>query len=133
MGRVQSPALVRDFMDFQFSDDVATQDKHSGSVSLANNSSARGEMWAYIKSHWHKIHEQLSGNSVVLNRYVKMSLQSFASHEIGQDIKHFFADKDTKGYDTGVAQVLDTITRNANYKGRDEKLALEWLQAHGYA
>ncbi|KAL8789622.1 MAG: hypothetical protein Q9213_001058 [Squamulea squamosa] len=132
LGRVQTTELVNDFMDFQFSDAVKVQDVHSGSIALAANSKARDALWQYIKDHWNTVYKKLSGNSVVLDRYLKNSLQKFASHEKEKDISDFFQDKDTKGFDRGLVQVSDTVRGNANYKERDEELVLEWLTAHGY-
>ncbi|KAL8944929.1 MAG: hypothetical protein Q9216_000090 [Gyalolechia sp. 2 TL-2023] len=133
LGRVQTPVLVDDFLDFQFSDKVKVQDMHSGSVALAANSNARDSLWQYITKNWDRVYEKLSGNSVVLDRYLKNSLQKFASLEKEREIAIFFEGKDTKGFDRGLVQVSDTIRGNAKYKERDERLTLEWLQAHGYA
>ncbi|KAL8735688.1 MAG: hypothetical protein Q9181_002751 [Wetmoreana brouardii] len=133
LGRVQTTDLINDFMEFQFSDHVKVQDVHSGSFALAANSRARDTLWQYIKSHWDVVHGKLSGNAVVLDRYLKNSLQKFASHEKEKEIAEFFQGKDTKGFDRGLVQVSDTVRGNANYKKRDEKLLLEWLKAHGYA
>ncbi|KAL8992094.1 MAG: hypothetical protein Q9169_007379 [Polycauliona sp. 2 TL-2023] len=123
LGRVQTVELVNDFMDFQFSDAVKVQDVHSGSIALAANSKARDALWQYIKDHWNLVHSKLSGNSVVLDRYLKNSLQKFASHEKEKDIAKFFQDKDTKGFDRGLVQVSDTVRGNANYKERDEDVS----------
>lgn len=131
LGRVPRE-LVNDFMDFQFSDKVKVQDVHSGSIALAANPKARDTMWQYIKDHWETVSGKLSAGSVVMDRYIKSSLQKFASHEKEVDIAAFFKDKDTKGFDRGLAQVSDTVRGNANYKEREEQLVLEWLLAHGY-
>ncbi|KAL8872482.1 MAG: hypothetical protein Q9174_001896 [Haloplaca sp. 1 TL-2023] len=133
LGRVQTTELVQQFMEFQFSDHVKVQDVHSGSIALAANSKARDALWQYIKEQWDVVHGKLSGNSVVLDRYLKNSLQKFASHEKEKDIASFFDKKDTKGFDRGLVQVSDTVRSNANYKERDQDLLLEWLKAHGYA
>ena len=132
LGKVQTAALAEDFLDFQFSDKVAIQDMHTGSVSLATNSKVRSVLWGYIKQHWEDVHKKLSGNSVVIDRYLKTTLSKFASHEIERDIAAFFKDKDTKGYDRGLVQVSDTVRANASYKERDEAIVSEWLKAHGY-
>lgn len=132
LGRVQTAELVKDFLDFQFSDAVKVQDVHSGSMALAANPKARDALWQYIKDHWDVVYQKLSGNSVVLDRYLKNSLQKFASHEKEKDISRFFQDKDTKGFDRGLVQVSDTVRGNANYKERDEELLREWLRTHGY-
>ena len=133
MGRVHDPSLISDFMDFQFSDKVAIQDMHTGSVSLATNAKARNAFWAYIKNNWEKVHRKLSGNALILDRYIKFTLSRFASHEVEKDIAGFFEGKATTGYDRGLVQVADSVKANASYKERDEPLLLEWLQAHGYA
>jgi hypothetical protein len=133
LGRVQTPDLVKDFLEFQFTDQVAVQDMHSGSVALAANAKARHTFWHWIKENWVTVHNKLSGNSVVLDRYLKNCLHKFASHEIDKDIKDFFSGKDNTGYDRGLVQVSDTIRGNANYKERDEPVVLEWLKAYGYA
>ncbi|KAL8900133.1 MAG: hypothetical protein Q9207_005834 [Kuettlingeria erythrocarpa] len=132
LGWAHETDLVNDFLDFQFSDNVKVQDVHSGSLALAANASARDALWLYVKDHWDVVHGKLSGNSVVLDRYLKNSLQKFASHEKEKDIASFFEGKDTKGFDRGLVQVSDTVRGNANYKERDEELVLEWLQANGY-
>jgi aminopeptidase N len=133
LGNVQTSDLVNDFMDFQLSDKVAVQDAHSGAVALAGNAKVRDPLWTYIKAHWEDIYARLSANSVIIDRFVKTVLSKYASHEMEQEIAAFFKGKDTKGYDRGLVQVADTIKGNANYKERDEKLVLEWLQAHGYS
>ena len=132
LGHVQTADLVNDFMTLQFSDRVAIQDTHVGSIALGANPTARDALWRWIKAHWDTVTLKLAGNSVVLDRYVKKSLEKFASHEVEQDIARFFEGKNNKGYDRGLAQVADAVQTNANYKERDERGLLEWLQAHGY-
>lgn len=133
LGKVQTTDLATTFLDFQFSDKVALQDIHSGSVSLAANSKVRNALWQYIKENWDTVSKKLSASPVVMDRYLKMCLSTFASHEVEKDIMAFFKGKDTKGYDRGLIQVSDTVQANANYKERDEALVLEWLKTHDYA
>lgn len=133
LGQVQSADLVEDFLDFQFSDHVAVQDTHSGSVELAANSEMRGVMWEWIKTNWKTVEKKLGGNSIVIDRYLKESLRQFASHSVEKDIALFFQGKNTKGYDRGLVEISDTVRGNANYKERDEQLVLEWLKAYQYA
>ena len=52
------------------------------------------------------LYGRYSVNMVVLNRLVTLSLQKFASNEKAQDIEAFFRDKDVKGFDRGLRQVL---------------------------
>lgn len=95
LGKLQSTELVNKFLDFQFSDKVAIQDVHTGSFSLAANSAARNAFWAYLKEHWEPVSKKLSGNPVVMDRYLKTTLSRFASHEVEKDIASFFEGKGT--------------------------------------
>ncbi|RAH48551.1 M1 family metallopeptidase [Aspergillus brunneoviolaceus CBS 621.78] len=133
LGRTKNPELVRDYLDFVFSDKVAIQDIHNGAVSLASNSSTRHLLWEYMKAHWDMVESRLSTNNVVFERFVRMGLSKFADHTIEAEISAFFQDKDTSAYDRALVIVADSIRTNLHYKDRDEGLVLEWLQVHGYA
>jgi aminopeptidase N len=133
LGRVQSPELATEYLDFTFSDRVAVQDRHSAAISLAANSKTRLALWEYIKNNWEdKIFATLSGNIVLLERFLRMALSKHASYEVKQDIEKFFEAKDQSGYNRGLAVVKDTVEGAAKYKERDEELVREWLTAHGY-
>ena len=133
LGRSKDAILVKEYLDFIFSDKVAIQDVHSGAVSLAANSKVRHVLWEYIKNNWAAVEARLSANNVVFERFVRMGLSKFADHGTGADISSFFQNKDTSAYDRALVIVSDSIRTNARYKERDERLVLEWLQAHGYA
>ncbi|KAI9372391.1 peptidase family M1-domain-containing protein [Aspergillus egyptiacus] len=133
LGRTKDAELVNDYLDFVFSDKVAIQDVHNGAVSLAANSKVRHLLWEYIKKNWTCVEARLSANNVVFERFVRMGLSKFADHNIGADIASFFQEKDTSAYDRALVIVADSIRTYANYKEREEKQVLEWLQAHGYA
>ncbi|KAI9795929.1 MAG: hypothetical protein M1833_006577 [Piccolia ochrophora] len=132
LGRVPTKDLAQGFLQFLFSGRVAMQDMHSGAVTLAANSKVRLDFWHYLKDNWNAVTGKLAGNSVVLDRFLKLSLTKFSSHEVQQDIAHFFEGKDNRGYDRTLGVIADTVRGNANYKERDQDLILEWLTAHGY-
>ncbi|KAF1811011.1 hypothetical protein P152DRAFT_438711 [Eremomyces bilateralis CBS 781.70] len=133
MGLVQSPALAADFLAFLFSDAVAVQDVHSGSASLGANPATRTALWEFIKANWEtKVYPRLSGNMVVLDRFLKVGLDDFASAAVEEDIRRFFEGKDNKGYDRTLSVLSDTIKGNATYQERDQAVVKEWLSAHGY-
>ncbi|KAB8234627.1 peptidase family M1-domain-containing protein [Aspergillus alliaceus] len=133
LGRTKDAGLVKDYLDFVFSDKVAIQDVHNGAVSLAANSKVRHLLWDYIKNNWNTVEVRLSANNVVFERFVRMGLSKFADQSIGEDIASFFQNKETSAYDRALVIVSDSIRTNVRYKERDEKLVLDWLQAHGYA
>ena len=132
MGSVQTPELASEYLKWSFSGAVALQDTHTPATSLAARSKARLSVWEFVKSDWQTIYEKLGGNMVLVERYVRMSLSRFSSNEIEQDIQKFFADKDQRGYDRGLAVASDSIKGQASYKERDAGVIREWLSAHGY-
>ncbi|KAF2640961.1 hypothetical protein P280DRAFT_518300 [Massarina eburnea CBS 473.64] len=133
LGRVQTPELAQQFLSFIFSDKVAMQDKHSGTIALAANSKVRVEVWKYIRDNWDSvIHPTLSGNMVVLDRFLRFGLSKFADEKVADEIAKFFEGKDTRGFNKSVDVIDDTIRSHAKYRARDEKVVREWLKAGGY-
>ncbi|KAL5114216.1 hypothetical protein ACEQ8H_007918 [Pleosporales sp. CAS-2024a] len=133
LGRVQSPELATEYLNYIFSDKVAMQDKHSGTIALANNSKVRIEVWKFIRDNWDtKVYPTLSGNMVVLERFLRFGLNKFADDKVADEIAAFFKDKDTRGYDKGLEVIDDTIRSYAKYAKRDEEVVREWLTANGY-
>jgi aminopeptidase N len=131
--KTKDPQLMSEYLDFLFSDKVATQDIHTGGAGVGANPSLRHLLWAYIRDNWQKVVTHLSGNNVVLDRFVRTSLPKFVNESIEQDMLSFFKDKDLSAFDRGLAIALDSIHTNVQYKKRDERLLLEWLEVHGYA
>ncbi|KAF2203294.1 hypothetical protein GQ43DRAFT_479165 [Delitschia confertaspora ATCC 74209] len=133
MGRVQTPELAQEFLKFVFSPEVALQDKHSGTASVATNAKVRYELWKYVRNNWDStVYPLMSGNMVVLERFLRFGLNKFADAAVADEIQQFFADKDVRGYDKGLAVVDDTIRSLAAFKKRDEQVVREWLSERGY-
>jgi len=133
LGRVQTPELAHDFLAFIFSSSVAIQDKHSGAIALANNAKVRYELWKFIRDNWDSVvFPLLSTNMVVLERFLRAGLSKFASFDVADEIKGFFAGKDQRGFDRGLGVVDDTIRGQAAYRKRDEAVIREWLKTNGY-
>jgi ERAP1-like C-terminal domain len=133
MGQIQdNTTLLADLLPFMFTT-VPIGDVHTGAMSLAANRITRAGLWEYIKNNWEMVREKLGGNMVVLDRFLKLSLQKFSDLEVEKDIAAFFKGKNNRGYDRTLAVVSDTIKGRAGYKSRDKGILLEWLTAHGYA
>jgi hypothetical protein len=132
LARLQTPVLLSDYLTFLFTD-VATQDIHTGAMGLAANPMARRDLWLYIQNNFDAIRARLGKNMVVLDRFLRLSLQKFADRETEKEIARFFEGKDNRGYDRTLNIVSDTVLSRAAYKERDAPVLLEWLKANGYA
>ncbi|KAK4580351.1 hypothetical protein LTR86_000554 [Recurvomyces mirabilis] len=131
MGKVQTKDLAKEYLDWAFAGNVATQDIHTPGSSLGNNSKVNIAVWEYVKANWDMLSQKL-GVGVVKERFLRTGLKHYASFEVEKDIQDFFKDKNTGGFDRGLAVVSDTIKGQAKYKERDSEIVKEWLGAHGY-
>jgi hypothetical protein len=127
-----APNLLKDLLDFM-SSAVPTQDVHTPASTLGVNPKTRLGLWTYIKENWEALRERLGKNMVVLDRFLKLSLQNFSDLETEADIAKFFAEKDNRGYDRTLGVVSDSIKGRASYRLRDAAPLLEWLKANQYA
>lgn len=132
LGRIEDISLLSEYLKLLFTD-VAVQDLHTGATALSVNPRTRHALWKYIQDNWEPIRERLGKNMVVLDRFLKVSLNKFNDRETEAEIKQFFAEKDNRGYDRTLNVISDTILGRATYKERDAAVLLEWLKTHGYA
>ena len=133
MGGVQTPELVKEALDFAFSDSVPIQDSHQLPMSLANNTIARSSLWEWVKQNWEVVSARLGGNTLVISRFVNMTLRKFSTADTEKEIETFFEGKDVSAFARSLVVVKDTVRQNSAYRERDEALILEWLKANGYA
>lgn len=133
LGRTKDASLATDLLEFVSSEEVPTQDAHSGIAAVSANNTTRIIGWEFTKTQWDRLQNRIGQNKIVLDRWIKLGLTQFSDHKIKSEVDEFFKDKDTTAYNRSLVVVGDSITANANYKERDEAVLLEWLQAHGYA
>ena len=133
LGKTTSKEKAKETLAFAISDDVAPQDAHTAIVSVAANNKARDAAWEFTRDEWARVNKRLSVTTVIQDRWIKFGLAGYADHEIEKDIASFFKDKDTTAFNRSLVILSDTIRGYADYKARDEKVLMEWLQAHGYA
>ncbi|TGZ76481.1 hypothetical protein EX30DRAFT_344874 [Ascodesmis nigricans] len=132
LGRAKKPEIVKEVLKFMLSENVKVQDKHSPAISLSNNGHARYVLWKFIEENWEEVHRQMSGNMVVLDRFLKNSLNKFSSEAVLKEIEDFFSVKDNTGYDRGLELVKDSIRGRASYVKRDKSNLEKWLKENGY-
>ncbi|KAI1078525.1 peptidase family M1-domain-containing protein [Whalleya microplaca] len=113
------------------SESVPSGDMHSLASALAANSFARPLQWTYIREHWAPLTAKMA-NPVVLDRFVKLTLNKFTDARYVAEIDEFFADKDKSSFDRTLEQVKDAIRGRAAYRLRDAVVLREWLGVNGY-
>lgn len=68
----------------------------------------------------------------LLTSVVQMVTNNFSSLESVEEIERFFKDKNTKGFNQGLAQSLDSVRAKANWIERDGQDVRSWLSDRGY-
>ncbi|KAK6528727.1 hypothetical protein TWF694_003967 [Orbilia ellipsospora] len=132
LGKVKDESLIKDYLEKMISDKIPTQNTHYVSSSLAMNSDAKPLVWKFVKERWEDIFKLLSGNMVLLDRFVRVTLNKFADEGILNEMVEFFEKKDQRGYDRAVKVAIDSVSGNVSWKKRDEKVVVEWLKGKGY-
>ena len=133
LGKTATVEKAKETLRFATSDEVAPQDAHTAIVSVAGNNKARLAAWEFTRDEWSRVHDSLAGTGIIIDRWIKNGMVCYSDHAIEQDIAQFFKDKDTGAFTRSLVIISNTIGGYANYKERDQKVLLEWLQAHGYA
>ncbi|KAI0179940.1 peptidase family M1-domain-containing protein [Hypoxylon sp. FL1284] len=113
------------------SESVPSGDMHTLGSAMSSNSIARPIQWKYIQDNWEKLTTKMA-NPVVLDRFVKRTLQTFTDAKYIDEIDAFFQDKDKSAFDRTLEQVKDAIRGRAAYRERDAEVLKEWLGANGY-
>lgn len=75
----------------------------------------------------------MGANRVVLDRFLRLSLNKFSDLESEMDVARFFARRDNRGYDRSLKVVGDRIRMRAGCRAREGVVLLEWLRERGYA
>ncbi|OTA99541.1 hypothetical protein M426DRAFT_325072 [Hypoxylon sp. CI-4A] len=140
LGSVRDPELIsKSILPFNSdlsppappSESVPSGDMHTLASVLASNSTARPIQWRHIQENWETLTAKMA-NPVVLDRFVKRTLDKFTHTRYVDEIDAFFGDKDTGAFDRTLEQVKDAIRGRAAYRERDATVIKEWLGANGY-
>lgn len=140
LGHVRDPEIIsKSILPFNCdmsppappSESVPSGDMHSLGGALSNNAIGRPLQWKYMQENWEKLTTKMA-NPVVLDRFVKLTLQKFTHTKYIDEIDAFFKDKDTSAFDRTLEQVKDAIRGRAAYRERDAAVIKGWLGANGY-
>ncbi|KAK9455905.1 peptidase family M1-domain-containing protein [Dipodascopsis uninucleata] len=133
LGKTKRPELIKRTLSLILSGEVAVQDVHTPAASLASNGAARLALWNFIKENWEQIYALMSGNMVILDRFIRISINRFSSMKVHDDIAKFFEDKDTHGFERSLGQGLDIVRSYAGWIERDGPIVEAWLKEKGYS
>ncbi|KAH8731493.1 peptidase family M1-domain-containing protein [Phaeosphaeriaceae sp. PMI808] len=132
LGRAKSPELIQRTLDFALSKDVKGQDIYLPISALRSHAEGCNALWKWVKDNWEELEKRLPPSLSMLSSVVSITTSSFTHREHINDIKSFFANKSTKGFDMSLSQSLDAISAKAAWLERDSGDVKQWLQEHKY-
>ena len=81
---------------------------------------------------WAIIVQKLPPGLSMLASVVQIVTNNFCSRKSVEEIELFFKDKNTKGFNQGLAQSLDAVRAKANWVERDGQEVRNWLSERGF-
>jgi aminopeptidase 2 len=132
LGRAKSPELIQRTMEFALSSNVKGQDIYLPLSALRSHAEGCQALWKWVKDNWEELERRLPPSLGMLSNVVSISTSSFTHREHIDDVKAFFAEKSTKGFDMSLDQSIDSISAKAAWLERDSEDVKQWLKEHKY-
>ncbi|KAF4447296.1 aminopeptidase [Fusarium albosuccineum] len=132
LGFSQDPALIQRTLKYTLSDQVKTQDIYMPLSALRAHKEGILALWTWVKENWDVLIKRLPPGMSLLGDLVAISTGSFTQHDQAAEVKTFFGEKGTKGFDLELAQSLDAIKAKQNWLARDKDDVKQWLKDNKY-
>lgn len=132
LGRFEHKELLEKTLALLLDGTVRSQDIYIPMQGMRAHKVGIETLFAWMKVKWDVLYQLLPPGLSMLGSVVTLCTSGFTSAEKYKEIEEFFKDKDTKGYNQGLSQSLDTIQSKTTWIKRDGKSVDEWLSVNGY-
>lgn len=132
LGRFQDRAILKKVLTLLLDGTVRSQDIYLPLAGMRNSTIGITTEYEWMKENWDTLYKILPPGLSMLGSVVQICTSGFTKDSQYKEVESFFKDKDTKGYDQGLAQSLETIKSKAAWVSRDSADVESWLKAHGY-
>ncbi|KAF3929112.1 Laeverin [Dactylellina cionopaga] len=132
LGRSKDPQCIKDTLALSLSEHVKEQDIYLPLAGLRGHPEGIEALWAWAKNNWDELERRLPPGLGMLGSIVQMVTSSFTTEEHIADVKKFFGERNTKGFDKGLAQALDSVSAKAKWLERDRDDVKKWLEENKY-
>ncbi|KAH7264907.1 peptidase family M1-domain-containing protein [Fusarium redolens] len=132
LGFAKDPTLIKRTLEYTLTDNVKTQDIYMPLSGLRAHKEGILALWGWVKDNWDVLTKRLPPGMSLLGDMVAISTSSFTQKDQISDVKSFFEQKGTKGFDLELAQSLDSMTAKQNWLARDKEDVREWLRKNKY-
>ncbi|GKT97991.1 aminopeptidase [Fusarium langsethiae] len=127
LGFAKDPALMKRTLAYTLSDNVKTQDIYMPLAGLRAHKEGIIALWEWVKENWDVLTKRLPPGMSLLGDMVAISTSSFTHGDQIDDVKSFFEQKGSKGFELELAQSLDSMKAKQNWLARDKEDVKQWL------
>ncbi|ORZ32978.1 aminopeptidase 2 [Catenaria anguillulae PL171] len=129
LGQSKSPEIIAKALDLSVDDKlVRPGDIHYIFGSLGGNPAARRATWAFLVANWDMLAKRYEGQFGMLGGCVSAATSVLATRAELDEVKAFFADKDTKAFSRKLAEVYDRTEALLGWIERDGEAVKAWLE-----
>ncbi|CAG1976831.1 unnamed protein product [Fusarium graminearum] len=132
LGFAKDPALMKRTFAYTLSDNVKTQDIYLPLAGLRAHKEGIVALWGWVKENWDVLTKRLPPGMSLLGDMVAISTSSFTHADQIDDVKSFFEQKGSKGFELELAQSLDSMKARQNWLARDKEDVKQWLIQNKY-
>ncbi|KAK6463251.1 alanine/arginine aminopeptidase [Scheffersomyces coipomensis] len=134
LGRFNKPEILDKVVALLLQTDVIKQqDIYIPMQGLRAHKEGINKLWSWLTENWDPIYELIPPSNSMLGSIVIIATSSYTKQEQKEAVEKFFAEKDTKGYDQGLAKALDSVSAKIKSAKRDIAPISNWLSVNGYS
>ncbi|KAF7877588.1 hypothetical protein EAF04_001263 [Stromatinia cepivora] len=130
LGRAKDPELIKRTLDLPFSGEVKEQDIYLPISGLRAHPEGTEALYVWMTENWDELQRRLPAGLSMLGTMVTICTSGFTGEQNLKRVEEFFSKRDTKGFDQGLAQSLDSIRAKSAWVERDREDVKAWVEAN---
>ncbi|QPG75733.1 hypothetical protein FOA43_003093 [Brettanomyces nanus] len=132
LGRFEDSAILSRVLSLLLDGTVRSQDIYIPLQGMRIHKLGVEMLFKWMCEKWDTLCHMLPPGLSMLGSVVQLCTSGFTKEEQYKKVEEFFQTKDTKGFNQGLAQALETIKSKSGWVARDSKDVEAWLKANGY-
>lgn len=130
LGRAKDPELIKRTLALPLGGDVKEQDIYLPISGLRGHPEGIEALYVWMTENWDELKIRLPAGLSMLGTMVTICTSGFTGEQNQKRIEEFFSKRDTKGFDQGLAQSLDSIRAKSAWVERDREDVKAWVEAN---
>ncbi|KAF5250995.1 hypothetical protein FANTH_3859 [Fusarium anthophilum] len=130
LGRAPNAELMKWVLNHLLTDTVKNHDMFYLTWLAGGTAHGAIELWEWTKRNWERVEKDVPVD--IASLFLGTALEGLHTKEQIEDVRAFFAARDTKGYQMVLDQNLEGMENRRSWAERDISDVRSWLEGHGY-